>query len=321
MADELEEKLREKLGAECDSRLAGKISEFGGLLTKSAAVLLLCRENGIEIEKRIPISQAGKNRLPFTFQGKVDKIFPAQEYAGGASRSLRLHVSQDGHEATVVLWNEQAKVAQGTLHAGDLAEFSGAYFRDGEITLGKNGSLRVLSSAGRQRMDGLSHGLCSVEGVVKEVEPDYHYLDKKTGEKKRLSSFLLCQGEDCRRVVVWEPSSQTSPKEGETVLVENVVFKNSELHFNSGSRMARECEPEEKSGTVKSVKIEGGKVAIGIDGKRYAMSLEDALALLRVREVPPGVAPSTVISIKGDSLAGKNVRYRVDGERLACLVV
>lgn len=320
MDDELEKKLREKLGADYGSRVEGKISSFGGLLTAGAAVLLLCRENGIETERKIPLSQAAKTRLPFSFEARVDRIFPAQEFAGGASRSVRLHVSDGKAEATVVLWNEHASAAEKGLRAGYAARFSGAYFREGEISLGKNGRMEVLSEGNGSKIAGLSHGICSVEGNVREVEPDYHYIDKKTGEKKRLSSFLLCQGRDCRRVVVWRPDGKNQPEQGETVLVENVLFRNGELHFNSGSRMVRRGQAEESGGIFGGVSFDGSNVVLLIGNERCTASFDDALQLLGMRAVPEGVEPETLISIKAGSLAGKQAKYRLEGNRLRYLV-
>ncbi|MEM2137581.1 MAG: hypothetical protein QW568_00655 [Candidatus Anstonellaceae archaeon] len=320
MDDELEKRLREKLGADYDSKVEEKISSFGGLLTASAAVLLLCRENGIDTEREIPLSQAAKTRLPFSFEAHVDRVFPVQEFAGGAARSVRLHVSDGKHEATVVLWNEHASFAEKRLRAGYAARFSGAYFRDGEISLGKNGRVEVLSFGDGSRIAGLSHGICSVEGEVREIEPDYHYIDKKTGEKKRLSSFLLCQGRDCRRVVVWQPDGKNQPKQGETVLVENVLFKNGELHFNSSSRMVRKGKEEELVGTFGGASFDGSTVVFLIGNEKLVVPCEDALSLLGIRSVPKGVEEETFISIKAGSLIGKQAKYRLEGNRLRYLV-
>ena len=58
MEETPEGKLREKMGDACDSAIAQKIAEFGGLLSRNAAAALLCRQNGIDLERRILLSEA-----------------------------------------------------------------------------------------------------------------------------------------------------------------------------------------------------------------------------------------------------------------------
>jgi len=320
MAATPEEMLKEKLGDELEGKIAAKISEFGGLLTRAAAVRLLCKENGIETEEKLSLSQSASAKLPFSFQAKVERVFPVQAYANGSDRSVRLHISDNSWEATLVLWNEQAKLTGGEISVGDEMECRGAYFRSGEIWVGKNGSVKKISGAAPMLIANLTEGICNVEGDVGEVEPDHEYADRKTGEKKVLSSFQLCNGLDCRRVLLWHSKAageQPKVYVGDGLFLENVTFRNGEIHFNSYSRMVVRKSSQEKTGVLEKASADGDFAEFEIGGERFRLSMKEALLLLGVASVPEGVGAETLFSIKAQGFVGKNAVYRIEGGKLA----
>lgn len=384
MADELEEKLQGLLGDGYEGRLAAKISEFGGLLTRRAAVRLLCKELGVDVERRIALSAAGGEQLPFSFAARVDRIFPAQKFASG-EKCVRLHVSDQSGGATLVLWNAQAALVEhgsqtgdggqagtGTgaggadllggakqelvahqrqrtaqangISMGDEIECRGAYVRSGEIHLGREGGMVAAKKFPATQVGKLTAGVCNVEGIVGELEPDYHYVDKKTGGKKKMSSFQLCEeppdrdagrdagaggrehagapGVACRRVVVWSsPEGTPAVEQGDALLLENVQFKSGEIHFNSFSRMVKKTSADELSGKVESVAVEGGAAVFAIGKSEFRLPLADALVLLGMAKVPQGVLPSTLLSIKAQSCIGRRAIYHLENGKLAWLRV
>jgi hypothetical protein len=121
-------------------------------------------------------------------------------------------------------------------------------------------------------------------------------------------------------VVVWQPDGKTAPRQEEIVLVENVLFKNGELHFNSGSRMVRQAGAGDLEGAFGGVSFDGANTVFLVGNEKYAVPFGEALQLLGIRNVPEGVKPETFISIKAISLAGKQARYRLEGNRLRYLV-
>lgn len=321
MQDELEKRLAGKLGGSLEDAVREKVASFGGLLTRKAAVRLLCGENGIGAEEAIPLSQAPLSPLPFSFRATVDRVFPAQEYRGGSGRSVRLHLSDRSGSATLVLWDGQAAQAEnGELLAGDEVECRGAFFRSGEIALGRAGDIRKVGGRMVLPVSRLTHGLCHAEGKVGEVELDYHYVDRKSGEKKALSSFLLCEGEACRRVVAW-PGKEGAPRpaEGDSVVLENVVFKNGELHFNSYSRMVVRKAAGRLEGELREVRVNGENAVFGIGGAEFTVPLPEALGLLGIREIPQGVSMATLAGIAGEGWKGKRARYSLQGGKLSWL--
>lgn len=316
-----EEMLKERLGDGCEDAIARKMGEFGGLLSRNAAVVLLCRQNGIDLEKRISLCGAKRMALPFSFQAKVDRIFPVQEYPGSGNRSVRLHISDAGGEATLVLWNEQANAVKGEISIGDMIECRGAYFKGGEIGIGKNGAMKKEKGFPISKIPELSYGLCNVEGVVEAVEPDHHHRDRKTGVEKRLPSFSICGDGACRRVVMWHAEGAKNPSAGDVILLENVFFKDGELNFDAFSRMVKRKAANERFGEFGEASVEGESVVFTIGGEKYSASLQEALLLLKIRSAPPGVGPQALISMKSRELEGKNVLYILDGEKLALLEV
>ncbi|MCX6772247.1 MAG: hypothetical protein NTV88_00550 [Candidatus Micrarchaeota archaeon] len=325
MADELEEKLQGKLGEKYDSSVEGKIAEFGGLLTRRAAIRLLCKENGIDTEKKIVLSAAVAESLPFSFSGKVDRIFPVQIFASG-ERCVRLHLSDVGGQGTLVLWGSQTSLIDGEISIGDEIECKGAYVRSGEIHLGREGKITHAKKFQITPIGKLAAGICSTEGEVREIFLDYDYTDKKTGAAKKMASFLLCAkgSENCLRVVMWSaPQGTPKPVEGDFLLLENVVFKNNEAHFNSFSRMVRKVSAQEKTGEIVSVNMDvGGEGAIFRIGKEsFALPISEALALLGIKKVPEGVEPATILAIKSEGMKGKTARYRLSEGKICWLAL
>lgn len=317
-----EEKLKERLGDSCDAEIARKIAEFGGLLSRNAAVSLLCRQNGIDLERRITLSEAKGMALPFSFQARVDRIFPVQDYPNSRSRSVRLHVSDESGEATVILWNEQSDIVKGEISIGDIVECRGAYFKGGEIGIGRKGAIKKEKGFPITGLSSPAYGLCNVEGTVREVEPDRYYEDRKGGEKKKLLAFTMCDDGACRRVVMWPPQSESQKVgAGDVLLLENVFFKGNELHADAFSRLVKRKSAGERFGKFLQAAVENDAVSFQIGDSTYRAGVEEALSLLRIRAVPPGVGADALIKIKSREMEGRMVKYFVEGERLLLLEV
>ncbi|MEM4554374.1 MAG: hypothetical protein QXT25_00800 [Candidatus Anstonellaceae archaeon] len=312
---DIEAMLQQHLGKKTEDAIRQKIEEFGGLLTREAAIRLLCKQHGIYIQNPISLADASKVILPFSFRAKVKRVFPVQHYPGG-DYSVRVHVYDQTAEAIVVLWNEQAKVAF-ELCQKDEVEAKEAYFRNGEIWIGKGGFLRLIQPALRMQVEELTAGVCTVEGRVGEIEPDYFYVDKKTGKERKMSSFQLCGRQQCRRVVVWVEDFDYSSyglSVGDWVVLDGVVFKSGEIHFNSKSRLIKSAKQE--LGRIGAVKVEGQSCIIEIENKKFQVSIPQALQLLGITQVPQGVAPQALVQIKGETIVGKTFCYVAKNQNL-----
>jgi len=312
------EKLAALLGDSLEAKVEGKVGSFGGLLSREAAILLLCQENGISAERKLVLSEARGSLLPFSFSARVDRVFPVQQFPGGAMRTVRLHVSDRSGEATLVLWNEQAKLAE-TIFAGDEVECSGAYVRAGEISIGRNGS---IARAGKGRMLGVAElweGACNVSGTVEKAGAVRTYADRKTGEEKRMLSFTLCGGGKCCRAIWWSPPADAPQlREGAQVALQGATFRRGELHLNGFSRVSVQPGGGQE-GKFAGVSIEGSDAVVRLGGKDFRMGVGEALSLLGIPPAPQGVMASTLLSIKAAALEGKDARYVLEGARLVSL--
>lgn len=318
--DELENRLSEKMGGSAEEKIKAKIAEFGGLLTRAAAVRLLCRQNGIEIDTPMPLAKAKGTSLPFSFRAKVDRIFPMQEHAGGSTRTVRLHVSDGSADATLVLWNEQTSiVGAGGIGAGDEIEVKGAYVRSGEICVSRGSAISRIGGMVVAPLAKLTEGECIVEGEVGGIEPDCAGQDMKPDVGKPFLSFQLCDGEMCRRVAVWSPEKKARPDAGDRLRLEGVVFKKGEIHFNSHSRLVRISSKARLLGKLERASVSSGTAFFVIDGQEYSLPCNEALRLLGVKSVPPGVEPSTLFSIKLQGFLGKQISYGKISGRLEWL--
>ena len=313
-----EQGLSQLLGGALEGKVKEKIVAFGGLLTREAAVRLLCQENGISTEKRLALSEARSSRLPFSFSARVDRVFPIQQFPGGTSCTVRLHVSDKSGEATLVLWNEQAKQSGGFL-AGDAIECSGAYFRSGEISIGRRGSISRSGASGAVQVGRLAPGICNVEGTVGKVEGPRAYKDRKSGADMAMHSFMLQSGGKSVRVVAWSyPKEAVLVREGEDVVLENADFRGGELHLNAFSRIVKHG-GEGKAGIFSGMEIAGGDATFSIGPEKFQLTLQEALAVLGIGIVPSGVDASTLLSIKARALEGKEARYFSEGGHLSSL--
>ena len=322
MDDGPEEKLAALLGNSLEQAVKEKTGSFGNLLTRGAAIRLLCQENGITTEKKLALSEARASMLPFSFSARVDRVFPVQQFPGGMMRTVRLHVSDKSGEATIVLWNEQAKIVECGLFSGDILECTGAYLRAGEISIGRNGSISCAGKSRASSVIGLKDGICNVEGLVGQVGKARTYADRKTGEEKTMHPFSLCNGGACVRVVAWSlPEGACLPRQGEQVVLENATFRNGELHLNAFSRIVAAAGSGRggSAGKFLGATVDGSGAIISIGTEKFCMPIGSALAMLSVRAVPSGVGAATLLAIKSRALEGKEAHYFSEGGKLASI--
>jgi len=321
MGNSPEERLAGLLGSSLEGRLAEKAASFGGLLTRASAVRLLCQESGISTEERITLLQARAGLLPFSFSARVDRVFPVQRFPGGFAKSVRLHISDKSGNATLVLWNEQARLAEGGgLLAGDAIECTGAYLRAGEIAISRRGTATRVGNGQAAPAAKPKEGICSIAGIVEKAEGVREYADRRTGEKKRMLAFTISSGGESFRAVWWSPPADAPQLcAGARVALEGASFRSGELHLNGFSRVAAQGAAG-KQGEFLGIAFEGEGVALLIGKEKFMLGGEDALALFCIRPVPKGVMARTLLTMKASALEGRQVSYLAQGGRLSSLL-
>jgi hypothetical protein len=311
--EELEKVLREKLGEKLDELIKKKIDEFNGLLNKNAAMMIISKELGINFEKKIKLSQLPKEPIFFSFSAKVKRIFPIQYYPNSKDYSARIHLIDDNAEATLVLWNEQINFLNEIL-TESIIECKGAYVKNRETYLSKNGSVRRIGGRELLKVSDLSLGICSVEGFVKEIEPDYFYIDKKDGKEKKMSSFIFCDEKICRRAVIWDEQIER-PSKGDFLILDNAVFKNSEIHLNYYSRIIKKISVNEKIGILEDAKIDGEEISLKIGNENFRINDQNALEIFNIKQVD-GIEKNTILKIKLNQLIGKKIKYYLKDSKI-----
>jgi len=122
-----------------EGELGRKVREvqerYGHLLTTEAALSVIRAEEG------------------GPFEARVLRIFRPHEFERGGrkGRVCRAELERigSGERPVLVLWDEDAeRLANGGISAGDLVLVSGAYEKEGELHIGRRGSVKVLEKAG-----------------------------------------------------------------------------------------------------------------------------------------------------------------------------
>jgi hypothetical protein len=114
-------------------------------------------------------------------------------------------------------------------------------------------------------------------------------------------------------VVVWPQGREKGPEAsvGDRLLLENVVFRNGELHFNSYSRMVVVKSAREKAGILDRAFVEGDESVLEIGGASFRLPVQDALAMLGIGSVPDGVGSKTMFLVRVQGAVGREAKYRL----------
>jgi hypothetical protein len=317
MASEHETRLREAEGGKTESLIAGKILEFGGLIGRNAAILLLCKERGIVVERQAPIADARSALPPFRFEAKIERIFPMQKFEGSRDRSIRIYLSDKTSKATLVLWNEQADEVSAGVAVGDIVEVSRAYFRSGEIGIGREGHVKRKAEFAKTPLGALAEGPASTSGKVSSIEPEF-----SDGRKERGFAFSIGDGKSSVRVVAWQEGGATfeRPKVGDEVLLENAYFRKGELHLSSVSRLRVLSSESKKKGVITSLEIENGRFVLRLGKEMFTLGIDEGLLLFGIK-LPQGVEASTLRELLEPSLIGKTASYTLEDGKLLELIV
>jgi len=291
--------------------------KYSGLLTREAAMRVIAKREGLLENEPMMLSDLRPDMSNVTFSATVNRIFPPLSSADGRKKSVRLFVSDSSGELTLVLWNEQAKLVEGTVGIGDSILVEGAYMRGGEIYLKFSGGIRVLEPAKVSKVKELKEGLNNALGAVKQVNLDYFFV--RDGKERAMSSFEIEDGTGNARVVVWnEPQKVKELGVGDSVKIENALFRNGELHVNHYSRivlLGRGKREDVVSGEVGSYVYEEGKIIALIDGKSIVFGEKLVLQFLEASGIPTDVKVETVAMLKANSLVGKKMNVKVKDEK------
>ncbi len=313
--DDLFQKLTGKFGDEAEAKIAGKIEEMHGLITRETAIYLLAAENELVKDKVWKGSELREGLRSITMEGKVTRIFPAWKTEKGASRRFYL---DDGAETAVVLWANAALLD--TVAIGDTVKIRNGYFKEGELHLSKP-SIEAIARANRCKINELKEGTFgNLEGTVKNKEENYYFV--REGRQNVRNSLQFSDGVREIRVVGWGRDDTDALKNGDPIRIDNGLMKNGELHLNYLSRVVK-LDTNMKAGKIESVEYAigadgNGEFAIGINGNEFRAGKMLVLAALGLREID-GLSIAGMIALKKKEIIGKGVKFGIEGEKITAL--
>ena len=106
--------------AEFDGKVEGKIEEWGGLLDKDAASLLVLEEMGVDVAEWNPIANIDEN-AEVSIRGQVVALTPVREFTrhdGTKGRVVNATLKDATGACRVVLWDDDVALVESGLKVG-----------------------------------------------------------------------------------------------------------------------------------------------------------------------------------------------------------
>ncbi len=156
--EELIEKIVETAGIsreEVLKRVEEKIEEFGGLVSRAGAIIIVGKELGVELVKKKPKVLKIRNLISglnsVNLCVKVLRIYPSREFSRENNETGRVINLLAGDETGVVrvsIWNEKVEMLK-NVKEGDVIEIFNGYTREDdfggiEVRVGKQGSIKRI---------------------------------------------------------------------------------------------------------------------------------------------------------------------------------
>ncbi len=311
--------LLEKMSKEeLERKIEEKINFLGGFLTREAALNIVANESGVrKKEEKVKLRKIGEGANNAFVVAKLQRILELQDFGNG-KKMRKIVLSDESGERELKLWNEDVELLN-NLHAGDLLEIRGIYCKNNELGLGYSGEMKVVEHASFAELGALvdlEGKSANVRGYVEGIEGMKEY--EKNGEKRKMFSFAVSDGQNSARVVIWtnaERGNELFP--GTEIKIENALVRNGELHINFSSRLLVKKKREGLSGKIDGLESEGGQlVLIFENGERHGFSREDALKILGAK-VADDIALETIVELKKKQFLGREVFIEVREGKVA----
>ncbi len=143
---------------EIEKLINEKLEEFGGMVSREGAIIIVGKELGVDLIKTKPKKLKVKNIVPgltrVNFIGKIVKTFPIRNFSYEAKGERKngavanLLVGDETGTIRVSLWNDKAKLAE-KLEEGDVVEIIDGYAREDEfvgveVRIGQRGDVKKI---------------------------------------------------------------------------------------------------------------------------------------------------------------------------------
>ncbi|WP_456419411.1 OB-fold nucleic acid binding domain-containing protein [Methanocaldococcus infernus] len=264
---------------EIEERVKKLINEYGGIITKEAAILMLAKEEGIDIEEEPEEEFKIKDLEDGMIVSIKGKVYDVRESSTESQRVINLVIGDETGYVPVTLWNINIE-----LEEGDVIELKKVRVkRKKKLSLVSTDETEVIKLGKEEvetkKIKDLNIGdFAIIEGSV------FSSLPIKRFEKGKFRSFILSDGEDSIRVVLWHDLADTEIRVGDLVRVKGWIVPN---YYNPNQL---ECSTtnieilERADGEIEVVPIEDLKYRdegerVSIRGKVLAKSLKRTVEL------------------------------------------
>ncbi len=132
-----------------------KLEEFGGLVSRAGAIIIVGKELGVDLVEKKPKILKVENLIPglnqVNLRVKVIRIYSSHEFNkknGGAGKVVNLLVGDDSGVVRVSVWNEKVELLN-NINEGDVIEILNGYTREDdfagvEVRVGRQGNIRKV---------------------------------------------------------------------------------------------------------------------------------------------------------------------------------
>jgi len=282
----------------------GKIvAEFHGFITKQAAIKIIAAEKGIVKREITTIPEITAGAKNINLRGTIKMIAPIKKYPTG-NRSRLVRVDDGAGAIDLLLWNEDAEEAAG-MKLGDEIEINNAYEKNGRLSLGYSGYMKITKKASFTELGDLE----KFEGKRTHLRS---FISKIKGGGEAGFCFAISDGEnEVECVLIAKQEAERRLKEKKEIVIENGLIKNGRVIIDGESRLLAKKD-NVAVGVVERMEATADGMLIVVGGAGIHLSRSGAFKLLGIKEVP-GVDLSTIINLKKNMFIGRNIVIELEG--------
>jgi len=245
---------------ELESKLRSKIESLGHLVNEDVALRLVARDLNISLvdgdvkKPCVQVVDLVPSMNNINLELSIESMGIVKEFTkkdGTSGKILRVIASDMSGKAALVVWDEQTTQVE-RLSVGTKVFVHSAYTKSGltggvEIHLGRRSKLEIISTPVS------SSDLKTIEkheGIIWRTS-DLTFFNRKDGSPGALASFLLKEGTEMIRVLLWNPPPERLSDIREGVFVEVV---------NGSIRKDLSGKPELHVNNIDSIQVRQGEI-------------------------------------------------------------
>ncbi len=288
---------------ELEQAVKAKTDEFHGFLTREVAIKLIAADKGILKKEIKGIRDIHTGAKGITVEAEVAEVYPMRVYPSG-NRSRIIRIKDETGETGLMLWNKDADEATG-IKVGDEIEVINAIEKNGELSLGYSGYMKVVKRAGFTKLEEIKE----FEGKRVHVRS---FISNLIGHSGSGYQFTVSDGDNSLECFMgYKDARYSGLAGGREIVIENGLVNRGGIKIDDKTRILLKRE-KIITGILESIELGKDGVEAVVDGKKLILSDDAAYKLLNVKPVE-GVELSTIIKLKRDSILNKNVLIELKG--------